>query len=241
MLSIDRQDCCTCSKVELPLGTELAIFSPSATDDYTQCARSCMHVTPDSVPPSGKLTSTPMEGGHQPLTHWVRWLWLALDALPDHMLLTRLHARRVAFQQKQCCLPPQGNLTEMRSAARGLFLVHAERSLLAHHEMCRSGVLLVEPQAWLYAQWQCNDGSPVLEHGAACTIKLGEDLSRCLGTPLSSRRACSCPRSRPLRPVSFAVDISARPKVAAWSEVVQAVLRRIAISEACWTPLGGQH
>ncbi len=49
------------------MGAELTIFSPSATGGYTRCAHSCMHVTPESVPPSGKLTSTPMEGDHQAL------------------------------------------------------------------------------------------------------------------------------------------------------------------------------
>ena len=50
------------SNVELPLGSELIIFSPSATQDFRRCSHSCMRVTPETVPASGKLTTTPMEG-----------------------------------------------------------------------------------------------------------------------------------------------------------------------------------
>ncbi|CAK0735256.1 hypothetical protein CVIRNUC_000551 [Coccomyxa viridis] len=48
--------------VELPLGAELIIFSPSATRNFRRCSHSCMHVTSETVPASGKLTTTPMEG-----------------------------------------------------------------------------------------------------------------------------------------------------------------------------------
>ncbi len=47
------------------MGSELVIFSPSASEGYTRCGRSCMHVTADRVPPSGKLTTMPMDGGQQ--------------------------------------------------------------------------------------------------------------------------------------------------------------------------------
>lgn len=58
-----------CSNVELPLGSDLVIFSPSATQGYSRCAHSCMHVTPVTLPPSGKLTTMPLEGDFLPILH----------------------------------------------------------------------------------------------------------------------------------------------------------------------------
>ena len=62
MLRLLSSACNVHSNVDLPLGAELIIFSPSATQNFRRCSHSCMHVTSETVPASGKLTTTPMEG-----------------------------------------------------------------------------------------------------------------------------------------------------------------------------------
>lgn len=44
-------------------GSELLIFSEAATAGLTECERSCMRLAPQDVPPSGRLTTVPIEGG----------------------------------------------------------------------------------------------------------------------------------------------------------------------------------
>ncbi|BDA50484.1 probable lysyl endopeptidase [Coccomyxa sp. Obi] len=50
------------SSVHLAAGSELVIFSPDASVNFTKCQHSCMHITPADVHPSGKLTTVPIDG-----------------------------------------------------------------------------------------------------------------------------------------------------------------------------------
>lgn len=50
------------SSVHLAAGSEMVIFSPEASVNFTKCQHSCMHITPADVPPLGKLTTVPMDG-----------------------------------------------------------------------------------------------------------------------------------------------------------------------------------
>lgn len=168
-----KVNCCACSNVQLPIGTELAIFAPAATDGYKHCTRSCMHVTPESVPPSGKLTSTPMEGGHWPQMHGVWQPWPASHALPDHMRMAGFHAWRMTSQQKQGRLHPQGN-PRRDIVWQELFPVHAEPTLLANVGTSSASCLIRRASVCLLLAEQCVNLSGSL--GAACMARAHEDL-----------------------------------------------------------------